>query len=258
MRFLSNAIRSTGTGMILFPAIDLKDGQCVRLVQGDMDRASVFNDDPAAQARAFAEAGCRWLHVVDLNGAGAGRPVNSGSVARILEAVSVPVQLGGGIRELATIEDWLEAGVARVVLGTAAARSPALVKAACRAFPGRIAVALDGRDGRIAVEGWAETSSLDEYELARMFEDAGVAAAIRTNIARDGTMEGPDIEATIALARAISIPVVASGGVGSLADLEALKQRGNGLLVGVIVGRAIYEGRVGVGEAVRLFAEAGE
>ena len=237
--------------MILYPAIDLKDGQCVRLLRGEMASATVFGDDPAAQARSFEQAGCRWLHLVDLNGAFAGRPVNAPAVEAILGAVSIPVQLGGGIRDLATVESWLERGVARVILGTAAAREPEMVRAAARAHPGRIAVGIDSRAGRVAVEGWAETTELDALDLARRFEDAGVAALIYTDIDRDGAMGGPNVEATAALARAVSIPVIASGGVSSLDDLRALKACG-APLDGVISGRALYDGRLDPAEAAAL------
>ena len=237
--------------MILYPAIDLKDGQCVRLLRGEMEAATVFNDDPAAQARAFAAAGCRWLHLVDLNGAFAGRPVNAEAVEAILAAIDVPAQLGGGIRDRATIETWLENGLARVILGTVAVRDPDLVRAAARAHPGRIAVGIDARGGRVAVEGWAETTELDATDLARRFEDAGVAAIIYTDIERDGAMQGPNVAATAALARAVSIPVIASGGVSSLDDIRALKASG-APLDGVISGRALYDGRLDPAEAQRL------
>src|SRR5690606_6034281 len=237
--------------MNLYPAIDLKDGKCVRLLRGEMSAATVFGEDPAAQARAFEEAGCRWLHLVDLNGAFAGEPVNGAAVEAILAAISVPVQLGGGIRDRATIENWLERGVARVILGTAAVRNPALVREAAHAHPGRIAVGIDARAGRVAVEGWAETTDMKAEDLARSFEDAGVAAIIYTDIDRDGAMEGPNVEATAALARAVSIPVIASGGVSSLDDLRALKASG-APLDGVISGRALYDGRMDVAEAVAL------
>ncbi|HUF86023.1 MAG TPA: 1-(5-phosphoribosyl)-5-[(5-phosphoribosylamino)methylideneamino]imidazole-4-carboxamide isomerase [Thermohalobaculum sp.] len=239
--------------MILYPAIDLKDGQCVRLLRGEMDAATIYGADPAAQARAFAAACCRWVHLVDLNGAFAGRPVNAAAVEAILAAVSVPVQLGGGIRDMATIEAWLGKGVARVILGTVAVREPALVREAARRFPGRIAVGIDARAGRVAVEGWAETTGLGALDLARSFEDAGVAALIYTDIERDGALAGPNIEATAALARAVSIPVIASGGVSSLDDLAALKACG-ARLDGVVCGRALYDGRVELGEALALLA----
>ena len=239
--------------MILYPAIDLKDGQCVRLLRGEMEAATVFSDDPAAQARAFEAAGCAWLHLVDLNGAFAGRSANGPSVEAILAAVPVPVQLGGGVRDMPAIERWLAAGVARVILGTVAVRDPDLVRAAARAFPGRIAVGVDARGGQVAVEGWAETTELSALDLARRFEDAGVAALIYTDIDRDGAMEGPNVAATAALACAVSIPVIASGGVSSLDDLRALKGCG-APLDGVISGRALYDGRIDVAEAARLLA----
>jgi phosphoribosylformimino-5-aminoimidazole carboxamide ribotide isomerase len=239
--------------MILYPAIDLKGGQCVRLLRGAMDAATVFGDDPAAQARSFAAAGCAWLHLVDLDGAFAGRPMNRTAVEAILAAVAIPVQLGGGIRDRATIEAWLNRGVARVILGTAALRDPALVREAARAHPGRIAVGIDARDGKVAVEGWAETSATTATDLARGFENAGVAALIYTDIDRDGAMQGPNVAATAALARAVSIPVIASGGVSSLADLAALKASA-APLDGAITGRALYEGRIDLAAAVRLLA----
>ncbi len=240
--------------MIFFPAIDLKEGQCVRLLRGDMDQATVFGDDPAAQARAFAAAGCEWLHVVDLNGAFAGRPVNGAAVDAILGAVDIPLQLGGGIRDLETIALWLEKGIRRVILGTAALRDKGLVETACQHFPGRIAVAIDARDGMVAVEGWAETSATTVHDLATRFEGAGVAAIIHTDIGRDGALAGPNIEATVALAQAVSIPVVASGGVSSMADLKALKDAGGTLLEGVISGRALYEGEIDAAAAVALLS----
>ncbi|MEO1274077.1 MAG: 1-(5-phosphoribosyl)-5-[(5-phosphoribosylamino)methylideneamino]imidazole-4-carboxamide isomerase [Pseudomonadota bacterium] len=239
--------------MILYPAIDLKDGKCVRLLRGDMDQATVFGEDPAAQARAFVDAGCAWLHVVDLDGAFAGDARNRAAVEGILGAVDVPVQLGGGIRTRAAIDGWLEAGLARVILGTLAVRDPALVKAAAAAHPGRIAVGIDARGGRVAVEGWAEATELDATDLARRFEDAGVAAIIYTDIDRDGAMAGPNVKATAALARAVSIPVIASGGVSSLDDLKALKDSG-AALDGVISGRALYEGKIDLKAAVALLA----
>jgi len=242
--------------MILYPAIDLKDGQCVRLLRGEMDSATVFGDDPAAQAARFADAGCRWLHIVDLNGAFAGRPVNAAAVEAVLARVEVPVQLGGGIRDRATIETWLDKGLARVILGTAAVRDPALVRDAARAHPGRIAVGIDARGGRVAVEGWAETTETEATDLARRFEDAGVAAIVYTDIDRDGVMQGPNIAATAALARAVSVPVIASGGVSSLADLAALRDCG-APLDGAISGRALYDGRIDPGAAQRLLDAAG-
>ncbi len=242
--------------MIFFPAIDLKDGNCVRLYQGDMDQATVFSDDPAAQARAFQDAGCEWVHLVDLNGAFEGKPVNAAAVTGILAALDIPVQLGGGIRNMATIDDWLARGVRRVILGTVALTDPDLVKAACKAHPGRVAVGIDARDGLVAVEGWAEVSELTALELAKRFEDAGVAAIIFTDIGRDGVMQGPNLQATLDLARAVSIPVIASGGVSSMADLEDLKAQGGGLLEGVISGRAVYDGKIDLPAAVKLLKDA--
>jgi phosphoribosylformimino-5-aminoimidazole carboxamide ribotide isomerase len=238
--------------MILFPAIDLKDGQCVRLVRGEMDQATVFNDDPAAQARAFETQGFAWLHLVDLNGAFAGRPVNGAAVDAILAAVGIPVQLGGGIRDMATIETWLGKGIARVILGTVAVRDPDLVREACRAFPGRIAVGLDARGGRVAVEGWAETSDLSARDLVARFEDAGVAAVIYTDIDRDGVLEGLNLEATVRLARATAIPVIASGGLSSIEDVRALLRPENTILEGAVSGRALYDGRLDAVEALAL------
>jgi phosphoribosylformimino-5-aminoimidazole carboxamide ribotide isomerase len=241
--------------MILFPAIDLKDGACVRLVKGDMDKATVYADDPGAQAKSFADAGCEWVHVVDLNGAFAGKPVNAAAVDSILGSVGVPIQLGGGIRDRATIDFWLERGVSRVILGTAALRDPALVREAAGAAPGHVAVGIDARGGRVAVEGWAETSDMTVLDLARKFEDAGVAAIIYTDIDRDGVLTGPNVEATADLARAIDIPVIASGGVSSLADLEALLAVADSGITGVISGRAIYDGRIDLAEALALLGK---
>jgi phosphoribosylformimino-5-aminoimidazole carboxamide ribotide isomerase len=238
--------------MIFFPAIDLKDGQCVRLLRGEMDQATVFGDDPAAQALLFQEAGCTWLHVVDLNGAFAGEPVNGAAVDGILEATTMKVELGGGIRDLATIETWLKKGITRVILGTVALKNPELVKQACLEFPGRIAVGIDAKGGFVAVEGWAELSEITALELARKFEDAGVAAIIYTDIDRDGLMTGPNTEATIELAKSISIPVIASGGVSSMADLQSLKDAGSDLLEGAISGRAVYDGAIDPAQAVAL------
>jgi phosphoribosylformimino-5-aminoimidazole carboxamide ribotide isomerase len=235
--------------MILYPAIDLKDGQCVRLLRGEMDKATVFGDDPAAQARAFAAAGCAWLHLVDLNGAFAGRPVNAAAVESILAAVDIPCQLGGGIRGMATIEHWLDKGLARVILGTVAVENPALVREAAQAFPGRVAVGIDARGGRVATRGWAEETDVMATDLARSFEDAGVAAIIYTDIERDGAMQGPNLAATAALARAVSIPVIASGGVSSLDDLIALRDCGAGLN-GAISGRALYDGTIDLAAAL--------
>lgn len=237
--------------MILYPAIDLKDGQAVRLFKGDMDKATVFNDDPAAQAMAFVEAGCEWLHLVDLNGAFAGEPVNAAAVEAILSRTQVPAQLGGGIRDMVTIERWLTKGLARVILGTAAVENPDLVRESAAAFPGQVAVGIDARGGRVATRGWAEETEVDATDLARSFEDAGVAAIIYTDINRDGAMQGPNVEATAALARAVSIPVIASGGVSSLADLQALKDCG-ATLDGAISGRALYDGAIDLSEALHL------
>ncbi|MDP6567449.1 MAG: 1-(5-phosphoribosyl)-5-[(5-phosphoribosylamino)methylideneamino]imidazole-4-carboxamide isomerase [Alphaproteobacteria bacterium] len=230
--------------MILYPAIDLKDGQCVRLLRGEMSRATVFNDDPAVQARSFEAAGCQRLHLVDLNGAVEGRPVNGEAVAAILRAVSLPVQLGGGIRDQATIEGWLERGISRVILGTLALRQPDLVRQLCRTHPGRIAVGIDGRGGRVAVEGWVEQSEMPVRELARRFEDAGAAAIIYTDIDRDGAMRGHNVDDTVALAEALSTPVIASGGVTDLDDLRALRAVAHRGIEGVIVGRALYDGAI--------------
>src|SRR6056297_1264714 len=227
--------------MILYPAIDLKDGKAVRLLRGDMERATVFNDAPEAQAAEFVAAGCEWLHLVDLNGAFAGRPVNAAPVEAILREARVPAQLGGGIRDMATIEAWLDKGLARVILGTVAVEDPALVRAAARAFPGQVAVGIDARGGRVATKGWAEATDVDATDLARSFEDAGVAAIIYTDIERDGAMQGPNVAATAALARAVEIPVIASGGVSSMADLIALRDCG-APLDGAISGRALYDG----------------
>lgn len=228
--------------MILYPAIDLKDGNAVRLVHGDMDQTTVFNDDPAAQARQFVEAGCTWLHLVDLNGAFAGEPVNAAPVEAILAACPVPAQLGGGIRDMATIERWLDKGLARVILGTVAVENPDLVREAARAFPGQVAVGLDARNGYVATRGWAEETDMQVTDLAKSFEDAGIAAIIYTDILRDGAMKGPNITATEALARAVDIPVIASGGVSSMTDLTALKA--TGVIAGAISGRALYDGAI--------------
>ena len=228
--------------MILYPAIDLKDAVCVRLRRGDLDEATVFNDDPAAQAQAFAAAGFEWLHLVDLNGAFEGRPVNEDAVTAVLAATDSPVQLGGGIRDRATIEMWLSRGVRRVVLGTLALRNPALVREVASAYPGQIAVGLDAREGRVAVEGWAETSQRTVIDLARDFEDAGVAVLVHTDIGRDGVLTGVNVEATLALAQAVSIPVIASGGVAAVGDIEALRAHEGEGIEGAIVGRAFYDG----------------
>jgi len=236
--------------MILYPAIDLKDGQCVRLLRGEMDAATVFSDDPASQAAAFEAAGCEWIHLVDLNGAFAGRPVNAAAVEAIVARVTVPCQLGGGIRDMTTIETWLEKGLARVILGTVAVENPDLVREAAKAFPGKIAVGIDARGGKVATKGWAEDTGVDATDLASSFEDAGVAAIIYTDIDRDGAMQGPNVAATEALARAVSIPVIASGGVSSLADLDAL--RATAAVSGVISGRALYDGAIDLAEALAL------
>jgi phosphoribosylformimino-5-aminoimidazole carboxamide ribotide isomerase len=235
--------------VILFPAIDLKDGRCVRLRQGDMAQATIFNDDAASQAAAFEAAGFEWLHVVDLNGAFAGRSVNAPVIRAILSAIKMPVQLGGGIRNLQGIESWLEAGVRRVILGTAAVRNPALVKEAAKAFPHRVAVGIDARDGMVAVEGWAQASSIFAVELARRFEDAGVAAIIFTDIARDGMLEGVNVAATASLAHAVSIPTIASGGVSGVNDVRLLMESG-APIAGAVIGRALYDGRIDPVEAL--------
>ena len=242
--------------MILFPAIDLKNGEAVRLQQGDMARATVFSRDPAAQARAFGEQGFTYLHLVDLDGAFAGKPVNAAAVERILAAVKIPVQLGGGIRDHATIDAWLDKGIARVIVGTAAVRDPALVKAAARAYPGRVAVGLDARDGKIAVEGWSQTSTQSALDVARRFEDAGVAAIVYTDVNRDGMLEGLNLDATIALAEQISLPVIASGGLASLADVRALLEPRAQKLEGAIAGRALYDGRLDPAAALSLLRQA--
>jgi phosphoribosylformimino-5-aminoimidazole carboxamide ribotide isomerase len=242
--------------VILFPAIDLKNGEAVRLQQGDMARATVFSRDPAAQARAFVEQGFAYLHLVDLDGAFAGKPVNAAAVERILAAVKIPVQLGGGIRDRATIDAWLDKGIARVIVGTAAVRDPALVKAAARAYPGRVAVGLDARDGKIAVEGWSKTSALSALDVARRFEDAGVAAIVYTDVNRDGMLKGLNLDATIALAEEISLPVIASGGLASLADVRALLEPRAQKLEGAIAGRALYDGRLDPAAALSLLRQA--
>ena len=242
--------------MILFPAIDLKEGRCVRLKQGDMAQATVFNDDPAAQAAAFEAQGFQWLHVVDRDGAFAGKPMNAAAVEGILARVAFPVQLGGGIRDMKTVAGWLETGGRRVIIGTAAVRDPGFVREAAKAFPGRVAVGIDARDGYVAVEGWAETSSLAAADLGRRFEDAGVAAIIFTDIARDGLLKGLNLEATIALADAIAIPVIASGGLASIDDVKALLAPRAQRLEGAISGRALYDGRIDPAEALKLIRNA--
>ncbi|MEJ6389125.1 1-(5-phosphoribosyl)-5-[(5-phosphoribosylamino)methylideneamino]imidazole-4-carboxamide isomerase [Gymnodinialimonas ulvae] len=238
--------------MILYPAIDLKDGNAVRLLRGEMAEATVFNTDPAAQARAFQDAGCQWLHLVDLNGAFAGTPVNGAAVEAILSATDVPTQLGGGIRDMQTIEMWIAKGISRVILGTVAVEDPDLVREAARAFPGKVAVGIDARKGRVATKGWAEETNVMVTDLAAQFEDAGVAAIIYTDIDRDGAMGGPNVPATADLARATSIPVIASGGVSSLADLHALKD--TGVISGAISGRALYDGALDLTEALAALA----
>lgn len=234
--------------MILYPAIDLKDGQCVRLLKGEMSAATVFNDDPGAQAKSFQDAGAEWLHLVDLNGAFAGKPVNADAVEAILKSASIPTQLGGGIRSLDQVESWISKGIARVILGTAAVENPDLVREAARAFPGKIAVGLDARKGFVATRGWAEETTMQAPDLAKAFEDAGIAAIIYTDIDRDGAMGGPNIPATETLARAVTVPVIASGGVSSMDDLRAL--RDTGVIAGAITGRALYDGKIDLKEAV--------
>lgn len=238
--------------MIIFPAIDLKDGQCVRLKKGDMDQATIFNDNPAAQASSFEKDGFEWIHIVDLNGAFEGKPVNSAAVESIIKAVDIPVQLGGGIRSLETIEHWLEAGVSRVILGTVALREPELVKKACSLFPGKIAVGIDAKGGKVAVQGWAEDSTVDVEALSLKFEDAGVACIIYTDINRDGILAGPDIEGTKRLAQAITTPVIASGGISSLDDIVALKALEAFGVMGAITGRAIYDGKFSSEDVLRV------
>lgn len=241
--------------VILFPAIDLKEGRCVRLKQGDMAQATIFNDDPAAQAAEFEAQGFAWLHVVDLDGAFAGKPMNAAAVEAILERVAFPVQLGGGIRDMATVEGWLAKGVRRVIIGTAAVRDPAFVREAAKAFPGQVAVGIDARDGYVAVEGWAETSALAADDLGRRFEDAGVAAIVYTDIARDGMLQGINWDGTIALANALSIPVIASGGLASMADIERLCAPDAAILEGAITGRALYDGRIDPAAALARLGE---
>jgi phosphoribosylformimino-5-aminoimidazole carboxamide ribotide isomerase len=238
--------------MILYPAIDLKDGQCVRLLKGEMSQATVFNDNPGAQAKAFQDAGCEWVHLVDLNGAFAGQPVNAAAVEGILDAIDVPAQLGGGIRDMATIEMWLTRGIARVILGTVAVENPDLVRTAARTFPNQIAIGLDARQGRVATRGWAEETDMQVTDLARKFEDAGIAAIIYTDIDRDGAMGGPNIPATEALARAVGVPVIASGGVSSMDDL--LRLRDTGVISGAISGRALYDGAIDLAAALKALA----
>lgn len=238
----------------IYPAIDLKDGKCVRLLRGDMDAATTYGDDPAAQAALFQDAGFRWLHLVDLNGAFEGKPVNAAAVKSILSAIDLPVQLGGGIRNMDMIADWLEAGIARVILGTLALRNPMLVKEACRNFPGQIAVGIDAREGKVAVEGWAEKSEMKATDLALKFEDAGVAAIIYTDIARDGAKDGPNIEETAALAERLTTPVILSGGIGSIEHIREAAQYDALGIEGVIIGRALYDGSVDAKEALEILA----
>ncbi len=238
--------------MIIYPAIDLKDGKCVRLIKGEMSQATVFSESPADQAALFEQQGFKWVHIVDLNGAFEGKPVNKAAVDAILARVSIPVQLGGGIRDHATIDQWINAGVSRVILGTIALRNPELVKEACRNHPGKIAVGIDARGGKVAVEGWAETSDMDIKDLALEFEDAGVAAIIYTDINRDGILAGPDLEGTKALAEAIRTPVIASGGVSGINDIKALKTIESAGINGVIIGRALYDGRVNPAEVLKV------
>ena len=242
--------------MILFPAIDLKDGQCVRLKLGDMEQATIFNDNPAAQAKRFESQGFEWLHLVDLNGAFEGRPVNGKAVEEILKAISIPVQLGGGIRDLATIEHWLSRGVTRVILGTIALRDPDIVREACKEFPGEIVVGIDAKAGHVAVEGWGESSSLTAIELGKRFEDVGVSAIVFTDIDRDGILKGINFEKTLELANSVNIPVIASGGLASIKDVERLLQPDCAILEGVISGRAIYDGRLDAKAALKLIREA--
>jgi phosphoribosylformimino-5-aminoimidazole carboxamide ribotide isomerase len=242
--------------VILFPAIDLKEGRCVRLKQGDMEQATIFNDDPAAQAATFEAQGFEWLHVVDLDGAFAGKPMNAAAVEAILQGVRFPVQLGGGIRDMKTVEGWLSKGIARVIIGTAAVRDPGFVREAAKAFPGKVAVGIDARDGFVAVEGWAETSALAADDLGRRFEDAGVAAIVYTDIARDGMLQGINWDGTIALAHALTIPVIASGGLASMADIERLCAPDAAILEGAITGRALYDGRIDPAAALARIAAA--
>ena len=244
--------------VILFPAIDLKNGQCVRLLRGDMAAATVYNADPAAQALQFEKAGFRWLHVVDLDAATGGSSSNAAAIGSMLSAVRIPVQLGGGIRSLRSIEDWLSAGVRRVILGTAALRDPDLVRSACRKFPGAIAVGIDARAGQVAIEGWTERTDIGVIDAARRFEDAGVAAVIYTDIDRDGTLSGLNLSATLALADAVNLPVIASGGLASIEEIRRLMQPDCVRLAGAVVGRALYDGRIEAAEALRLIKSSSE
>ncbi len=238
--------------MIIFPAIDLKDGNCVRLQKGEMDRVTVFNDNPAQQALKFQQQGFKWLHVVDLNGAFAGRPVNIGPVQEIIKSVTIPLQLGGGIRDIATIEHWLEAGVTRVILGTIALRNPGIVIEACKKFPGKILVGVDGKGGKVAVEGWAETSDISVITLAQKFADIGVAAVLYTDVERDGMLQGIDLSGTKLLAASVNIPIIASGGVAGIADIKAVKAIADKGVCGVVVGRALYDGKINIAEALKI------
>ena len=240
--------------MIFYPAIDLKDGECVRLLRGNMEAATVFNNDPAAQAKSFEALGCKWLHLVDLNGAFLGRPVNTRAVDKILNEISIPVELGGGIRDRDTIEMWLDKGVSRVILGTTAVRDPNFVCEVCRAYPGKVAVGIDARNDGVAVEGWATATNITAQNLALKFEDVGVAALVYTDISRDGAMAGPNIEATMKLAEAVNIPVILSGGVSSMDDLKEVKRVGGANLDGLICGRAVYDGLIDVAEATEILA----
>jgi len=242
--------------MRLYPAIDLKDGKCVRLFKGDMDAATIYNDDAGAQAKAFQDAGFDYLHVVDLNGAVSGSLVNQPVVKKILSSVNIPVQLGGGIRERASVEAWLNAGISRVILGTVAVKNPALVKEVARDFPGKIVVGIDARDGMVAVEGWVQASTMKAVDLAKLFEDAGVAAIVYTDIARDGTLQGPNLDETAALAEAISIPVILSGGIANIGDLQATKARASSGIEGIIMGRALYEKTIIAADAIALMRSA--
>ncbi len=241
--------------LTIYPAIDLKNGACVRLRRGDMADATIYSSDPAAQARLWQDQGCSWLHVVDLDGAFAGKPINGAAVSAILQAARVPVQLGGGIRDMEGVEAWLAAGVTRVILGSAAVKNPLLVRDAARAFPGRVVVGIDARGGVVATEGWADASTLSGAEVARRFEQDGVAAMIYTEILRDGMLEGVDLDGTLALADSVRIPVIASGGIGDAGHLRALKARGAGIVEGVVIGRALYDGRLDLAEALRIAAE---
>jgi len=238
--------------MILFPAIDLKEGRCVRLIQGDMDQATIFNDDPADQAKQFEDQGFEWLHIVDLDGAFAGKPMNSDAIRAITRRITIPIQLGGGIRTMKTVENWLDHGITRVIIGTAAVKDPAFVKEAARNFAGHIAVGIDARDGRVAVDGWAQLSEMSSIELGQRFQDAGVSAIIYTDISRDGLLKGLNIESTLALAQALTIPVIASGGLASLDDIERLTNPDCAILEGAITGRALYDGRLDAKAALSL------